>query len=98
MRLVRQPCTAQWFGGIWLLSASINRRQGAADNKQAMMDKAMKRMNDWNKSNPDTLIQINAQQIRGRVRQMLTDKDSRLMKSAPREMRGRMGLDLAESK
>lgn len=70
--------------------------QGAADNDQAMMAKAQKRMVDWNKSNPDTLIQINAQQIRGRVRQMLTDKDARLMKSVPREMRGRMGLDLAK--
>ena len=70
--------------------------QGAADNNTVMMAKAKKRLEDWNKSNPDTQIQINAQQIRQRARQMLTDKDSRLIKTVPREMRGRVGLELVK--
>jgi hypothetical protein len=68
--------------------------QGAADNDQALMDKAAKRLNDWNESNPKTPISINAEQIRDKSRQLLTDKNNRLLKTTPREMRGTVGLDL----
>jgi hypothetical protein len=68
--------------------------QGAADNDQALMDKAAKRLNDWNESNPKTRISINAEQIRAKSRQLLTDKNNRLLKTTPREMRGTVGLDL----
>jgi hypothetical protein len=68
--------------------------QGAADNDQALMDKAAKRLNDWNESNPKTPISINAEQIRAKSRQLLTDKNNRLLKTTPREMRGTVGLDL----
>lgn len=70
--------------------------RGLADNDQALVDKAQKRLDDWNKSNKDTPIAITPNQIRLRQRQMLTDKDSRLFKQAPREMRGRLGLDALE--
>lgn len=72
--------------------------RGIADNDQAMIDKAMKRMDAWNKDNPDSPIVITAQQIQARRRAMSMDKETRLLKAAPREMRGRVaeGLDAIE--
>lgn len=64
------------------------------DNKAAQ--KQQQRLTDWNRDNPDTPIRITPDQIRSKARQMATDKDARLLKLAPREMRGRLGLDLAD--
>jgi hypothetical protein len=52
-------------------------------------------LTDWNRQNPETPIVITPDQIRDLARKMATEKDARLLKSAPREMRGRVGLDLA---
>ena len=68
--------------------------RGVADNDQATIDKAAKRLNDWNGSNPKTPISINGEQIRDKARQLVTDKNTRLLKTTPREMRGGVGLDL----
>lgn len=70
--------------------------RGLADGDTEMVKDAQQRLNDWNRRNPDTLIRINPDQIRSLARQMATEKDTRLLKSAPREMRGRIGLDLAK--
>ena len=70
--------------------------RGLADRDQEMVNKAQKRLDDWNKSNKDTPIVITPNQIRQRTRDMMTDKDSRLFKKAPREMRGTLGLDMVE--
>lgn len=72
--------------------------RGISDNDQAMIDKAMKRMDAWNKDNPDSPIVITASQIKARRRAMSLDKETRLLKAAPREMRGRVaeGLDAIE--
>jgi len=72
--------------------------RGVADRDDAMVAKAKQRLADWNRDNPDTPVVIKGTQIRDRVRQMNTDKDSRLLKQAPREMRGRIapGLDDVE--
>jgi hypothetical protein len=69
--------------------------RGIADNDQAMIDKAQKRLDDWNQNNPDSPIVITASQLRARRRNMSLDKETRLLKAAPREMRGRVaeGLD-----
>lgn len=67
-----------------------------ADNDTEMAKEAQQRMTDWNRRNPATPIQITPDQIRNLSRQMVTDKDTRLLKSAPKEMRGRVGLDLAK--
>jgi len=67
-----------------------------ADNDTDMAKDAQKRLDDWNRKNPRTAIQITPDQIRNLARQMATDKDTRLIKSAPREMRGRVGLDLSK--
>lgn len=69
---------------------------GVADNDQAIIDKATKRLSDWNESNPKTPITINNEQIRDKARQFMTDKNTRLLKKSPREMRGGVGLDLVK--
>jgi hypothetical protein len=70
--------------------------RGIVDQDQAMQTEAAKRLDDWNKTNPDTQIRITPDQIRNKARQMATEKDVRLLKQTPREMRGRVGLDLAK--
>lgn len=72
--------------------------RGVADKDDALVAKAKERMTDWNRDNPDTPVAIRATQIRDRVRQMKMDKDARLLKQAPREMRGRVapGLDAVD--
>lgn len=64
------------------------------DNKAA--EKQQQRLTEWNRVNPDTPIKITSDQIRNKARQLATEKDARLLKQAPREMRGRLGLDLAK--
>ena len=60
-----------------------------------MIEKAQARLDDWNLANPDTPIQITGAQIKARIRNQGLDKDTRLLKAAPKEMRGRVaeGLD-----
>lgn len=70
--------------------------QALADKDQAGVEKQIKRWQDWNRDNPDTQIKISADQIRSKVRQLNTDKDTRILKQAPREMRGAIGLDMAK--
>lgn len=70
--------------------------QALADGDQKAAAKQAQRLQDWNKDNPGTPIQITPDQIRSKARQMATEKDARLLKSAPREMRGTIGLDLAK--
>jgi hypothetical protein len=69
--------------------------RGIADDDQAMIDKAQKRLDDWNQNNPDSQIVITPSQLKSRRRAMSLDKETRLLKAAPREMRGRVaeGLD-----
>lgn len=71
--------------------------RGVADGDEEMVDAAIKRRDDWNKLNPRTPIVIMGTQIRDRVRQMATEKDDRLLRQAPKEMRGAIGLDLVDS-
>lgn len=70
--------------------------RGLADNDMDMAKEAQQRLTDWNRRNPDTPIKITPDQIRNLARQMASTKDTRLLKLAPREMRGVVGLDLAE--
>lgn len=70
--------------------------RGVADGDDTMVNDAMKRRDNWNESNPKTPIAIMSTQIRDRVRQMATEKDSRLLKQAPKEMRGAIGLELID--
>lgn len=66
------------------------------DDKGAAKQQA--RLDDWNRKNPDTPIQITAKQLRSKARSLGGDRDRRLYKSAPKEMRGNVaaGLDAVE--
>lgn len=70
--------------------------RGVADGDDAMVNEAMKRRDDWNRLNPGSPISIRSTQIRGRVRQMALEKNNRLLKQAPKEMRGAIGLELID--
>jgi len=70
--------------------------RGVIESDAKMIDEAKKRQDDWNKQNPRIPIAINSNQIRDRIRSLATDKNTRILKEAPKEMRGRIGLELIE--
>ncbi|CAB4154472.1 LT_GEWL domain containing protein [uncultured Caudovirales phage] len=69
--------------------------RGVTDKDQAMIEQAQARLDEWNRANPNTPIQISGAQIKSRIRNQGLNKDTRLLKAAPKEMRGRVaeGLD-----
>ena len=69
--------------------------RGIALQDEGMMADAQKKLESWNAKNPKTPIAINNDQIRSKARQYLMDQNTRIIKSAPRELRGQVGLDLA---
>lgn len=70
--------------------------KGIVEGDEQMVKEAQAKMDKWNQDNPDSAIAISPSQIKARARLMATAKEDRLMKAAPKEMRGRVGLDLAE--
>lgn len=76
-RLVEASVVDQWARGV-----------ATGDNTDIEAAKA--RMENWNRKNPDTPVSISAQQIRAKAKTMLTPTDTRLLKGAPKEMRGRV--------
>ncbi len=70
--------------------------RGVKDEDAGVVADAQKRRDQWNKSNPDLPIAINASQIKQRVRALSIDKDTRVLKNTPKEIRGRIGLDLID--
>lgn len=64
--------------------------QGAATGNKADIDAAMARMKNWNEKNPETPVSISAQQLRAKVKTLMTPTDTRLLKGAPKEMRARV--------
>jgi len=68
--------------------------QAAVDNDPQEVKAQAKRLADWNRDNPDTPIRITPDQIHNKVKLLTTDKSSRITKTAPKEMRGRIGLEL----
>lgn len=68
--------------------------RGVIENDDKMVDEAKKRQDEWNKRNPRIPIAINSDQIRDRIRSLATDKNTRILKDTPKEMRGRIGLEL----
>ena len=49
---------------------------------------AMERLELWNKNNPDSPIKIEPRQLISKIKSMSTEKAERIIKQAPREMRG----------
>ena len=70
--------------------------RGVKDEDAGVVADAQKRRDQWNKSNPDLPIAINASQIKQRVRALSIDKDTRVLKNTPKEIRGRIGLHLID--
>lgn len=70
--------------------------RGVKDEDADVVADAQKRRDQWNKSNPDLPITINANQIKQRVRALSIDKDARVLKNTPKEIRGNIGLDLID--
>ena len=68
--------------------------QAIVDGDQGEAKAQAERLAEWNKDNPDSFIRINPSQIRDKVRQLTTEKSTRITKSAPKEIRGRIGLEL----
>jgi hypothetical protein len=69
--------------------------RGMVQGDEAMIQAAIKRRDDWNIKNPNTQIVIGPQQIRSKVKNQRLDKETRIIKGAPREMRGRVASDVA---
>ncbi|MFA5630357.1 MAG: PLxRFG domain-containing protein [Porticoccaceae bacterium] len=82
--IMLQRKTEASIAGLWA--------RGIAANDQSMIDEAVAKRDRWNERNPKTPIAINASQLRSRIRAMNSDSGTRLLKAAPREMRGNLGL------
>jgi hypothetical protein len=68
--------------------------RGIADQDAAAVKEAQEKRDAWNRRNPDSPIVITPNQLKQKVAGLNKDKTSRVLKSAPREMRGRIGLEL----
>ena len=60
------------------------------ERNQSKFKAAMEKLIDWNQKNPNTPIAINPSQIKRRIMEMTIDRESRLMKRAPKELRAQM--------
>ena len=61
--------------------------QGMVDKDKDAVKSAMERMQQWNKDNPELPVAINANQIAKRIAQIVSTREQRMIKSAPKEMR-----------
>lgn len=60
------------------------------------LEVAMAELEQWNDRNPETPVQITPQQIRQRVERMSMSRADRVLKTTPKEVRGRMADALTE--
>lgn len=67
-----------------------------SEGDKELEKKADRRLENWNKSNPNTPIVIKPRQIKDAMKNMASDSDARLIKRAPREMRGRVADNLSD--
>lgn len=71
-------------------------QEAIADGDKEAIKAARQTLDDWNRRNPETPIVVKPAQLKTGVRQLNTDKDRRVLKQAPKEMRGRIGLELMD--
>ncbi|MER1974201.1 MAG: PLxRFG domain-containing protein, partial [Psychrobacter alimentarius] len=69
---------------------------GVSEGNQAKVADARAAVADWNKKNPEQPIVIKPNDIARRVREMNMDKSDRVVKLAPKSMRGQMAQDFAQ--
>ena len=58
------------------------------DGDDAKVNEAIAKLETWNTRNPNTPIVIKGTQIRGRVQTLLMEKEGRVLRTTPKEMRG----------
>lgn len=71
--------------------------QAIFEKDQGGIEAARKALSTWNIENPESPIRITPNQIRSQVQSMSLSKDQRLMKTAPREIRGEVARRLQAS-
>jgi hypothetical protein len=62
--------------------------RGMLDKDSDQVRDAMKKLHDWNRDNPELRIRLSMDQVRRRAQSMRTDRDTRVIKTAPPEIRG----------
>jgi methyl-accepting chemotaxis protein len=62
----------------------------------AQLDDAIAALSKWNQSNPEMPIKIKGSDITRRVKQMMLDRRTRVLKSAPVEMRGIIASEMGD--
>ena len=68
---------------------------GRFERNQDKIDAARKRLNDWNRNNPQSPIRITVQQVNKLVQNMNKTKAQRMMQTAPKEIRATVQRELA---
>ena len=68
--------------------------QSINEDKPELREEAFAELQRWNERNVDMPIRINRAQILRRVQEMRSTRESRVIKSAPREMRGAVAQQL----
>jgi Holliday junction resolvase-like predicted endonuclease len=74
-RVVESEIAGRWAEGIFEVDAD-------------KVQKAREQLATWNRKNPSTPIRIDMTQVLRRVRDMRATKAERLLRAAPRELRG----------
>lgn len=69
--------------------------RGLAEGDKDMQERAAAWFRDWNEKNPDSPIQITNKQLIGKVKQMATPSADRMLKAAPKGLRGRLAGQLS---
>jgi hypothetical protein len=57
---------------------------------------AREKMEEWNRKNPESRMSISTDQVARRVKEMKMDREQRIIKSAPRELRGNVKAQLVQ--
>ena len=66
------------------------------DKNPRGINRAMARVREWNRENPELKIAINNAQLRARVLEMRIPQNTRIIRNAPRELRGSVARELAK--
>nr|WP_246840195.1 hypothetical protein [Cupriavidus sp. GA3-3] len=69
--------------------------RGLAERDKGIQDRAAAWLNSWNEKNPESPILINGRQLQSRVKQMATPSADRMLKGAPKGLRGRLAGEFA---
>ena len=72
--------------------------KGAADGDLQAIADARAMLLRWNQENPESPIRITPAQIKQRVRNLTTDRETRLERTAPREIRQEVRRELESSR